>query len=97
MSDIRATALLLEVDAESAALLGREVTHDLRAQADNAPARSHVSTIGNAAAELRRHGDTLVRVRDLELLIQAAAREHLMLGEDEAQAFNQLDGALGAA
>jgi hypothetical protein len=45
-----------------------------------------ITQIRQAAAELRRRGDTLVRARDLELVVQALSRERVLLGEDEAQA-----------
>jgi hypothetical protein len=86
MSDMRATARLLEVVEQAAGELSRDVTDDLR---------SRVAVIENAASELRRRGNTLVRGRDLELVIQALSREQIMLGEDESQALNRLDGALG--
>jgi hypothetical protein len=83
---MRATERLLEVVEQAAEELNRDVAPDLR---------SRVAVIENAATELRRRGDTLVRGRDLELVIQALGREQVMLGEDEAQALNRLDGALG--
>ncbi|HEV7564671.1 MAG TPA: hypothetical protein VGO31_01775 [Microbacteriaceae bacterium] len=86
MSDTRATERLLEVVEQAAEELNRDVARDLR---------SRVAVIGAAATELRRRGDTLVRRRDLELVIQALGRERLAFGEDESQALERLDGALG--
>jgi hypothetical protein len=86
MTDMRATERLLEVVEQAAGELGRDVAPNLT---------SRVAVIESAATELRRRGDTLVRGRDLELVIQALGREQLVLGEDEAQALNRLDGALG--
>lgn len=56
-----------------------------------------VHTILEAVRELRRRGDALVRVRDLELVVPAVNREQITLGEDEAHALNHLDGALDGA
>jgi hypothetical protein len=86
MSDMRTTERLLRVVEEAAEELNRDVAPDLR---------SRVAVIEAAATELRRRGDTLIRGRDLELVIQALSREQIPLGEDEAQALNRLDGAVG--
>ncbi|HEV7566613.1 MAG TPA: hypothetical protein VGO31_11705 [Microbacteriaceae bacterium] len=86
MSDMRATDRLLEVVEQAAQELNRDVAPDLR---------SRVAVIGAAATELRRRGDTLVRRRDLKLVMQALGGEQILLGEDESQALNRLDGALG--
>jgi hypothetical protein len=83
---MRATERLLEVVEQAAEELSKDVAPDLR---------SRVAVIENAATELRRRGDTLIRGRDLELVIQALGREQIVLGEDESQALNRLDGALG--
>jgi hypothetical protein len=83
---MRATERLLEVVEQADGELSRDVTDDLR---------SRVAVIESAATELRRRGDTLVTGRDLELVIQELGREQIVLGEDEAQALNRLDGALG--
>jgi hypothetical protein len=85
---MRATERLLQVICEAAEELSREVTRDLRRR---------VAVIETAAIELHGRGDTLVNGRDLELLIQALAREGSALGEGEAQALARLDGALGRA
>ena len=71
---MRATERLLEVIQEAAAELGPAVTRDLRTQADHGSVRHHVSMIESASAELRHRGDTLVRARDLVLVIRAADR-----------------------
>jgi hypothetical protein len=84
---MRATERLLELIAERARLVdeGELLTQE------------GIMEIRQAVDELRRRGDTLVTGRDLELIIQALARESVALGEDEAQALGRLDGALGSA
>ncbi len=92
---MRATERLLEVIEEAAKKLSREVMHDLRAQVDNGPVRSHVSTVEKAARELRGRGDTLVRREDLRTVL----RHVDPLGPDPAlaPALERLDLALGAS
>jgi hypothetical protein len=71
----------------SAERLNRDVAPDLR---------SRVALIGSAAAELRRRGDTLVRGRDLELVIQALGREQIGLGEVKRRRSTDSTGRSGA-
>ena len=53
------------------------------------------ASIQRAAMELRSRGDTLVRGRDLERLLQVIGRDHVPLGDDEVQALARLHHALG--
>jgi hypothetical protein len=85
MTDMRATERLLEVLAQNMDTI--EVVQRITV--------GQMAEMTDAIAELRRRGGTLVRGRDVELVIQALAREQIGLGEDEAQALNRLDGALG--
>ena len=92
MTDMRATERLLEVIAEQGANIGARL---LRDGGDPPAIQKAAHEVKTAAHELLRRGDTLVRGRDLELVIQALSREQIVLGEDEEQALNRLDGALG--
>jgi hypothetical protein len=94
MTDMRATERLLEVIAEQGENIGARL---LRDGGDPPAIQKAAHEVKAAAHELLRRGDTLVRSRDLELVVQAVNREQLLLGEDEAQALNRLDGALGGA
>ncbi|MDX6568684.1 MAG: hypothetical protein QOH15_1262 [Gaiellales bacterium] len=85
MTDTRTTERLLEVIADEATSIVEAVD----------PPVLHAARIVQAILELRRGGDTLVRARDLELVVQAVHREQVLLGEDESQALARLDGALG--
>jgi hypothetical protein len=82
---MRATERLLEVIGEIAR----------RVDEGELLTEQGITQLRQAAAVLRRRGDTLVRARDLELIVQAVNREHVLLGEDESQALARLDGALG--
>jgi hypothetical protein len=87
MTDMRATERLLEVIEECAA----------RETAETQELSLNMRALLGAVRELRLRGDLVVRARDLEIVVQAVAREHMLLGEDEAQALSRLDGALGAS
>jgi hypothetical protein len=91
MTDMRATARLLEVVEQAAEELSKDVTPDLR---------SRVAVIENTATELRRRGDTLVRREDLRLIAAAAnhGRQYGPAGTDYTgfdAALERIEGALG--
>jgi hypothetical protein len=102
MTDMRATEHLLAVIAEHVTQANKVIADVLLTNIPGSiddlevlKARDELDKATDSIVELRRRGDTLVQGRDLELVIQALGREQIALGEDEAQALNRLDAALG--